>query len=332
MKQRFKARELWLFAPFLLFGVAALLYWRWEQVTPTDKRGMYVSKIERTPATAREVSLDMSHYVTVTLSHSWPKPRWWGEKSLKQWILDPLAPEKPPIPYDASTFDTMIAGGATLTAREGGKIKRFDGNFRPMPGYISIDGSNYVVKHPVSLHKVPPNLGAVEFRGIYQMTGTQVRQISRVVRAAGEKFPPTDKDPGARVVSIAATPWKKEHVIGMNNVPEIYDSISIVLILKHTKSVAQTAKKNKVSASINGVDDEANSNIGYTLGLSRPQDEPKISLKPNQSSTVFYLSLDERDKTRGRVIIKGKASADDRWPLSFELKLPSRPAATAPGE
>ncbi len=332
MRQRFKARELWLFAPFLLIGVAALFYRRWEQVNPPEKRGMYVSKIERTPATGRDEAMDVSHYVTVTLSHSWPKPRWWGEIDETPLSLDPMNEKRPPTVYYTPKTNIKWAAGGIITALRPDKTVFVDAISTGYPRIVQFDGQNYKIKHPFNLRGVSPKLGKVTFRGLYQFKNGDLVRAQKVVRAAGEKFPPVDKNPGVKLVSIEATPWKNNPMGAVSNLSKTSDLTAIKIIVEPILPLASKTKKPELNCTITDMNDETTGVSGYTTYGTGFPEEPKISLKPGQIGKVFNLSIDAQDKTKGRITVKGNVYLGDRWPIPFEIKLPPRPAATAPAK
>ncbi len=332
MKQRIKARELWLFAPFLLFGVAALLYWRWEQVTPKDKRGFYVSKIERRPATARDESNHISHHVTVTLSHSWPRPLWWGEIPQEPYLLDPLQPSKPATPYYGPQSDKSFASGGLPTGVRGGKEVNVGSLGTLPPGIMSFDGKNYKVEHGLSLREASQGAGDVVFKGLYRFKNSDLVRAQKVVRAKGEQFPPIDKKSGLRIVAVRFSPWKKRTELQMNNKMGKSDILVVKIIVEHTPPLTSGAAKPKIKGQVDSVEDERRSNFSRITGIPFLDDVPAGELKPNQSGKSFHYWLDEKEKTEGRLVIKGELWRGDRWPLSFEFKLPPRLAATAPAK
>ena len=329
MRQRFKARELWLFAPFLLIGIAALLYWRWEQVTPADKRGFYVSKITRTPATARDEEMGVSHYVTVTLSHGWPRPLWWGEILQQPLLLNPLHPTKPATSYYSATSDKSLASGGLATGIRDGKEVVFESRYSASPGTITFDGTNYQIKHSLSLRGTYQGAGEVVFKGLYRLKNSELIPAQKVVRAQGEQFPPINKNSGMRVVSIQLSPWKKEQITEMNGVLTTTDEIFINVIVEPTTPVPSGKTKHELSGDITDVKDNIVGNFTYETYQGRESDAPKIVLKPEQVAQVFHFGVNEKHRTKGRIYGYGELWMDERWPLPFKFKLPPRPAAMA---
>ena len=65
MRQRIKARELWLFAPFLLMGALAFYWARVEQVSAPGASKMFVSEFAFDPAPGYWQEKGYSHEVKV---------------------------------------------------------------------------------------------------------------------------------------------------------------------------------------------------------------------------------------------------------------------------
>ena len=326
MKPKFRARELWLFAPFVLIGAAALFYWRWERVNPPDKRGMYVARIERTPATGREESGGISHHVTVTLSHGWPRPLWWGERTDEPYLLDPLQPTKPATLYYGAQSDKSFASGGLATGIRGGKEVVFESQYTASPGVISFDGTNYRVEHSLPLRGAYQGAGEVIFKGLYRFKNSKLVEAQKIVRASGELFPPIDKNSGLRVVATKFSPWKKEQIIDENNVLVTTDEIFISVVVEPTLPLVSEAEKHELNGTSTNAKDEGATDFAYTTYEGK-EPSPKIALKPGQISKTFHLAIDEKDATKGRITIEGELWMDGRWSLPFKVKLPPRPKA-----
>ena len=339
MKQRFRARELWLFAPFLLFGVAALLYWRWEQVTPKDERGFYVSDVQLVPANGIDEERGISHYVTTRLSHSWPKPRWWGELPKAPYWLDPLNSTKPPQNYYGYKIPYDMATGGLLTVMRANKTIKVSDHYGNYPGEISFDGRSYIIKRGFSLRPLPQDVGEIKFEGIYQWKGGPTVKVSRVVRAQSAKLPAAKaRNSGARIVSVTASPYQVDKIVNMQGATETSAASQIEIIVQHTLPVPKGKAKHSIRVYDQELQDSRapNQKPNEMLGISttaHPSPRlPTKPLKPNQSHEIFDVILEESNATVGPITLHGKISADEHWPLSFEVKLPPRPAATAPAK
>ena len=331
MKQRFKARELWLFAPFLLVGAAALYWGRVERASGPNGRGMVISdvKVEAAPGYYQEKG--MSHRVTVTVSHSWPRPKWWGAAYQQVSGIDVFHPEKPSPPSRGLTPNQFLEMGEALTIVRAGQTKplptRYGGNF---VGEAHFDGTDYVSVNYFDLNSIPQQWGAVTLHGLYRIGGAHQVALKRPIREAGETLTVApDKNMGGRLFKIDATPF--------------YTTTYAFAPAKTTQTCSLWFNLDGLVASPNSdgkvarlkvydvkVRDETgklltpNVASGLKQNWSGSINEAGKSPDATQANTVTSLEFSPTLVTKGRLTASGKVSINNRWPIPFEVKLPPR--------
>ena len=196
MRQQFHARELWLFAPFLLIG---------GQVGAPLAREMFVSDVEIEPAPGYYQSLGFSHRVTVKVSHPWPRPAWWDQKYPVGTLIDPLKPKQAIPPDRLFTPAQYKAKGETLTIVRDGKQREVPAKYLGRYYDFRFDGTDYISVNYFGLSSLPAELGAVELHGLYRLGAEHQVGFEREVRKAGETISVMpNKKPGARLVRVYA--------------------------------------------------------------------------------------------------------------------------------
>ena len=144
MRQRFRARELWLLVPFLLIGAAAFYWGQQEKVEALKPQGMFVSDFRVEPAPGAQQEVGMSHRVTVTVSHSLPKPTWWGGPVTTFATIDALQADKPHPLSAGQTAAQYPALGNAITIVRDGKTKKLPPKYGTDFMDFRFDGTNYV--------------------------------------------------------------------------------------------------------------------------------------------------------------------------------------------
>ena len=334
MRRRFKARELWLFAPFLLI-IAAALYWgRVEQVSKPGASEMFVLdfKVEAAPDYWQERG--WSHRVTVTLSHPWPRPRWWGYSYIVSNIIDPLHPEAKQSLSRGQKLSESFARGEALTVVRDGKMWRLPREYGGNAMSFQVVGNDYVSNGYFKLSSIPKEWGAVTFHGLYRIADQPQIAVERKIRVAGETLPPPqNRDAGARVVRVTVSSFAPstgsnrgngfvtenrgivqvvfQRNAGLTgNVSRALTRIYDVEVVDAKGKIYQSNQKGKFR--FQGVDSSA---AGSKLRQELPQDEDVTSI--NVFLDLTFGPLHE-------LTLRGKISVDEGWPIPFETALTPR--------
>lgn len=334
MRQRFKAREFWLFAPFLLI-IAGALYWqRIEQVSKPGAHGMYVSDFKVEPAPGYWQEQGYSHQVITTISHPWPRPKWWGQQFGMQLSLFPLHPEKFQSTIKGSKRDQYVEAGAVLTVKQNGKVAPYPKNQSSISYNVRFDGSGYVFEHRIKGSEIPTDLGAVTFRGLYRIADNGLLPIAREIRKAGETLPmKPNKNSGARLTAINATPFfvSQSSRSGGKVVKE--DNCWVQFHLRDMKLPTTQTKSSAIAVYGIEIQDETGKIIrpystkGLTQGTMSGHFTATTPLPADEKLTGIDLDFDPQLKTKGRLILRGKVSFNWNWPINFEVTLPPRDQA-----
>ena len=329
MRQRFRARELWLFAPFLLI-IAGALYWaRIEKVEPPNAQGIYVSEFKVEPSPGFWQAEGFSHQVTVKLFYKGSRPKWWG---------NPTKYQNPIGAFDSKDFFVgagkndpahALAFGSTLTYQRAGKTRAW----APPNGTTTLSmrfvDDHYVFVHQVSLAQAPQKLGEIGFRGLYVIGDQEPFVVSRTLRAAGETLPPTPAtSTGIKLLKVDATPFFAINGTGRNGKKQTTANCHIRLTVRDFDAPPANEKLPGLMFSEIEVGDESvkkletNTGNGMDWGVS----EDGKSQKPlnGQRQGVLFVEVAPNFKTTGRLKLRGKISIGARKPVPFAVTLPPR--------
>lgn len=344
MRQRFKARELWLFTPFLLVGVAALLYWRWEQVTPANERGAHVSSFQVKTAPGYWQEQGYSHQVKVVVSHPWPRPKWWGQMTPLNMGLDPLRPVPTLKPIRGYSEKDYLRSGGTLTIERQGKNASWPSKKPNHPYKAGFEDGNYVFVHFVNAFDEAKQQGAIRFRGLYKIGEQPALAVDRVFRKQGENLSvELDKNPAATLVLVdamrftamkfAPPPPPKGKAKGRATT-EIRSVI--MLVVRPTEPAVRPDGQHTMSVYDLQVRDEAGKIYldqkprGFSFGVGGMLDRDEKQLKPGEILRPTVISIDAAIATSGRLTLNGKIAVDEHWPIPFQVALPPRESAIPP--
>ena len=331
MKQRFKVRELWLLVPFLLLGAGAFYWQRLERVSAPDARGMHVSDFELKTAPGYWREKGYSHEAQITISHPWPRPKWWGTTGSVQSQCDPLHPEAPQRLIRGTTPADYMAPGAALTVVRDGKSVRWPDKYAAQSDGIGFRDNQYVVTQRLKLSAIPTQAGEVTFHGLYRIVGQPQISLKRGVRKAGQSLPmPNGKNPGARIVEINATPFVRATGTAPGGKTKKEDICWIQFQIQDLKSPLLPPQEARTVIYDVEVEDENGQIIrpystkGFTQGTMSDAKTKGETLAADQRRGGVGLNLDQVLPTTGRLTMRGKVSLDWEWPMSFEVTLPSR--------
>ncbi len=337
MRQRFKARELWLFLPIVLVGALAWYWGRVEQASGPNGRGMYVSdfKVEAAPGYFQEKGY--SNRVVVTISHFWPRPKWWGGDFQRRIDLDPLHPEEQGAGAFGLKREQTLASGGALTIERDGKIVAWPAKSRAMNAWPKFDGTNYVFSYYVRRDELSKEPQAVTFRGLYRIGPSPLLPLTRAFRKAGQTLPvPPDKNPGARLVSVDAMPFLAMPTRNSKGLLTTEITSFVFFILRPTEPTLNSNGVPDVRFYDLQVRDESGKiyldqkPVGFGLGFGGPLDRDKAQLKPDEILNITSVHIDTAIPISGRLTLRGKVSLDEHWPVVFKVQLPPRASAIPP--
>ena len=344
MKQRFRARELWLFAPFLLIGAAALFYWRWERVTPALERGMHVSDVTIDAAPGRYQKFGLSHRATVTISHPWPRPKWWGQHSNYSGFITATGYTKLKPAQRKALAPNVLSSGEAITYIKDGKARALEPKFGGNTNDFRFDGTNYVSVDYFDLNDVPPSLGALTLHGAYAIAGQPVLAFQREIRKAGASLAiPLDKDAGAQLVSVDASRFFASTSKRLPGKPRPRQTCALRLVVRDGAGGASGGQKANLIITDVEVRDASGAKFrpDFTAGLEGNQgarDDAEMrayqaldnSLKSDELQSFYSVDVAPSLQLKGRLTLRGQISMNDRWPLPFQVTLPPRPNKPAP--
>lgn len=325
MKPNFKARELWLLLPFLLVGAVAFYWQRVERVSAPGVRGTYVSSVKVEPAPGYYQEKGLSHQTTVTISHPWPRPKWWGGPYHSISGIDALQTEKTyPISRD-------LARGEAITIVRKGKTKQlpiqYGGNYMN----FRFDGADYVSVNYLGLNAIPREWGAVTFHGLYRIVGQPQLILKREVRKAGEILPVAiDKNPGARLVKVTASPFTTGPCEPGSGAGCLRDEVNLTVQIRRTQPSALPPEKQSIRTDVE-IEDEAGviyppwTTPGFNLEFGEAAPQQSAGQEFPLEERIIGINLEQSLRTQGKLKVRGKVSVDNRWPIPFEVKLPPRP-------
>ncbi|RYX85944.1 hypothetical protein EON83_04095 [bacterium] len=322
MKRPLRAREIaFILLPALGLGAFALYQRRLEQVRgPRRSDGIYVSSFEMKRAKGRFQAEGLSHEVTVTIAHSWPRPKWWGAWSTIT-NLNPLDD----VSKISRTINApgVVAYGAALTTTS---IK----NGKPIIKQQWLDNrigfpmrdNQIVISHPIALDKIPLSAGEVTFRGMYLIAGREPIRINRVVRKVGEKsYQPPDRNTNGRLISIQAGNFTKQQT---PPTATTQDNIQIDFLSSRTFTKAE---KLQIVIDDLKLHDANNKTFipyrtpGFTVSWGGiPIEDSTL----DTTKQTIWLTLAPTIKTTNPLVLKGQVNLDDGWPIPFSVRLPKR--------
>ena len=331
MKPKFKARELWLFAPFLLIFAGALYWARVEQVSGPNARGMYVSdfKVEAAPGYYQEKGY--SHSVKVVISHPWPRPKWWGQMTPMQMGLDPLRPVPALNPIMGYGEKDYLRAGGTLTIERNDKSLSWPANKTSYPNKAGFENGSYVFVHYVDAFSAPKQEGTIGFRGLYKIGIQPAFAVKRIFRNAGETLAlDLDKSPGGRLVSVSALPFYESSSYTKGKPPIVSDNCDIYFLVRGTSASEKEDGTPTVQIDDLLVRDEKGKLYrdyapkGFNFGYGGSMPREKFQLNPDETLTFIGVSIEQATPTSGELTLSGKISLDNHWPIPFKVKLPPR--------
>ncbi len=334
MKLKFKARELWLFAPFLLI-IAGAIYWaRVEQVSRPGAGGMLVSdfKVEAAPGYWREKGY--SHQVEVSVSHPWPRPKWWGQTGNISSRCDPLHPERPESLIGGTTLNQYLSPGGAITFVQDGRNIRWPDKDAILTTSGTFENDTYRFSHYIKLSEIPAKAGAITFHGLYRIVGQPQIALERAVRKAGETLPmATDKNPGAQLLAIDAKPFQVFNGATVRGKTSKEDDCRLNFRVRDLQATASQSNFGGFPVYDIELKDEKGviispySTTGFSQGTSSGETSANANRAHNERVQGTVLMIDQRIKTTGRLTMSGKISLDQRWPLQFKVELPPRGGA-----
>ncbi len=335
MKQRLRARELWLLAPFLLIGALAF-YWqraeqRGDQIGAPLARAMVVSDVKIEAAPGYYQSQGYSHRVTVKVSHPWPRPKWWGQNYPVGTLIDPLKPGQAIAASRLYTPAQHKAKGETLTFVRGGKQREVPAKYLGRYYDFRFDGTDYISVNYFGLSALPADWGAIQLHGLYRLGAQHQVGFEREIRRAGETLNVVpDKNPGARLARVYASDFHtiQEGVMGAK--PIVQDQCSVLFAVDQFQPPLVAGEQVGVALhdlelqDATGKTFDVNSTPGldttWSFGVIDSDNPPRAEEKNVVVSFEFAPTL----ATRGRLRLRGTVSVGDRWPIPFEVTLPPR--------
>ena len=336
MRPKFRARELWLFAPFLLIGALAFFWSRREKAVPPNASGLSISriKVEEAPGYWREKGY--SHRVRVTLAHRFPRPDWWGECCKSSARNDALHPQRFPDLHGELASETAVLGGA-LTIGAGAQTREWPAPQTPAPTNYTFADGVYQFDSYVKLSAVPRAAGAVTFHGLVNLADSSNLIFDRQVRAPGQTFTMnSDRSNGLKIERADTTPFF--HVIApFKGQPKSgQDKLQIGVVVRDTMFDADAPA---AAEAVEFYDIELHDASGTIYppppgGMNPPPAGGKSfdyfrATKDDERDLTFDLWLNRNFIGPDLLWMRGKISLDKRWPLVFDFPLPARSHAVA---
>lgn len=331
MKPKIKMRELWLFAPFLLI-IAGAFYWqRVERVSKPGASGMYVSGFEIEAAPGYYQEQGITHFTTVKVAHFWPRPRWWGNFSNRNFPLDPLHPATlNSVPPDLPR-EKLDASGAVLTLKSAPHNIVWPKGNRPMNSWPSFVEGEYIYNYSLRADELPAPPQALDFRGVYRLAGSEPLTVTRSLGKSGETLSTkVDKSPGGQLISIDALPFFESTSYPRGKTPIVSD-ICYVYFLARTSEANDKHKAPALQIYDLLVRDEKSKIYrdyapkGFSLGYGGASTSiEKAQLRPNEVLTFVAVNIERATPTAGELTLSGKVSISQHWPIPFRIKLAPR--------
>ena len=336
MKPQFKARELWLLAPFL-FIIAGAWYWaRQERIEPPNAQGITVSDFKVEPSPGFWQAKGFSHQVTVALFYKGSRPKWWGNATKYKNPVGAFDTKNFYVGPGQTDPSHALAFGSTLTYRRDGKTLAW----APPQQEITLDerfvDDHYLFVHQVSLARAPQKLGEIGFRGLYVISGQEPFVVNRTLRDAGEiVLAPTTAGAGTRLLRVDATPFFAMNGFGHSGKKQTNDTCHVRLTMRDFDAPPAGKELPALMFSEIELGDESakklqtNAGNGIDWGVS----EDGKSQKPldGQRQGVLFVEVAPNYKTLGRLKLRGKVSIGEREPVAFEVTLPPRPSKPQAG-
>jgi len=318
MKRPLKAREVALvLLPALALGGFGWYQWR---VETSGKRGMFVSSVQLLLETRGSYqATGMTHRLTVTIDHPWPRPRWWGKAYTRDVTINALSSDEQlnHLILGARKEDCLMSGYALTTTASAHKEFSVEGATNWATAGIFSDG-HYVFTSELPLAKVSAKEGAVTFHGTYFIWGQKPIRVTRVVRKTGEVivFKP-DRNPNGRIVSTKTNPFSKRGSTG----GQATSITSWVVERAIGKPDNATIVMNNIQLRDgSGRVFKIYSTRGCEFSVGVAQDAPD----PNVQQPFVEIGLSPKLKTTNPLTLSGTISIDDGWPIPFSVRLPPR--------
>ena len=327
MKQRFRARELWLFAPFLVIGALALYWARVEQVSKAGASGMYISDVKVEAPSGYWQEQGYSHQVTVKLSHPWPRPKWWKDNS-RDFEMNVSAPFPSPYGrYKNGVTASKEGWNGVLTTSKAGKTVALDYEYLYYLALDEYDGKDYVRYHLFKGNQLPPELGEITFRANYQIAKQAKTSLNLVVRKKGENITlAPDKRAGARIVKVITPPAELPPSASCNPYFSYFG-----LILQ-----SEGASQDEMRSDIYDV--ELVDGKGHKININKQKiglmeesasgiesiDKQQSQLQTGQVLRIQKLYLSDKALWSRQLTLRAKLKMGQRWPLQIEAVLPPR--------
>ena len=333
MRQLLKARELWFLLPVLFISAFALYFARVESVSAPGKSKMFVSEYEFAPASGRWQEKGYSHRVKVEISHPWPRPKWWGQEMRFRAGLAPLTRSPVPVLVPRAGYferDYLRSGGNLALVENDGKEHSLSAkpSFTLSSGFR--DDKYFFVHYVNATYTARQQTQEMRFRGLYKIGEQPPFSVSRTVRARGEKLRIfRDSRTGVQLLSPIVAEWDS----GPGN------EILIFMMLRRARGLG-IEQRNCPVYDFTVVDARGQTHALPASGIvaktpdideSYYQDK-KRKMPANEFFRLIDLTMPAKSPYPEPLTLRGKISADDRWPLAFEVKLPPRAPATAPGK
>ena len=334
MKQRFRARELWLFAPFLLILAGAFYWARVEKVSKPGASGMFVSefKVEAAPGYWQERGF--SHRVTVTISPGYPRPAWAKTCCESNGPADPLHPETLQSSIASLRLnrrkETAWSGGVLTTMRQKIEVRQTKAGEERSTKYYLDDDDNYVFVNFVRLNSVPSKAGAVKFRGLYSLASLPPLEVERVVRKAGETMPSSDdRTTGGQIIKVVVDPFVNLNDPSRTDIAMREEAEVHIIYRRQKNDNFKSALSSSRIYDVEIVDEKGNvhrynrkGNFDFEdVGWSAAERKLKKQLVEGEEVNSLSVHLDSLFKARHKLTLRGKISVNENWPLKFETPL-----------
>ena len=249
MGQRFKARELWLFAPFLLIGALAFYWQRAGNVSAPNAHWTTSStvKVEAAPGYYQEQG--KLHHVMVTLSHPWPRPLWWGKRYSLVTTLDPTDVERGalrPLGQVGGLGEaSAVRNGVLFSTRDAKNVVTMPTKQGVLNATPRFDGDKCTLDYYLNLDNIAAPPQPLTLRGAYIFGGSSPVEVEKLIRKAGEKWNfKVDKNPGADLLSVnAASRFYQSSRQAVGKPVEYSDFTNVFFLLRPKLAVADEAKQ-----------------------------------------------------------------------------------------
>ena len=329
MRQRFRARELWLFLPFLLIGALAIYWARAEKSDPPNAQGIFVSDFKIEPSPGMWRGDGYSHQVTVTLFHRGKRPDWWGNRTA---IQSPVGAFQTSDFYFGSAkkdpTHAMAFGSTLFFTRDGKKVA-----WKPPGQSTTLNGrffdDHYIFLHQVSLAQAPQHLGEIGFRGLYVIGEQEPFVVERTLRVAGETVPPTPATrAGIKLLDVDATGFYAMTGPNRSGAIATVDTCDMRFTVRDFEAPPANAELPQMSiyditfTDENGKKLDPMANQGFsqfwTMDLA---DQTRMN---GQRTGVIGVEMTRQFKRKGRLRCRGKIAIGQSPAIAFDVILPPR--------